>query len=58
MSQALVELASDILTRRTALEGSLAPACREQALQDILRVGTSAGGARGEGGHRLESRDR
>ena len=43
---ALVELASDILTRRTALEGSLAPACREQALQDILRVGTSAGGAR------------
>ncbi len=43
---ALVELASDILTRRTALEGSLAPARREQALQDILRVGTSAGGAR------------
>ena len=43
---ALVELAGDILTRRTALEGSLAPACREQALQDILRVGTSAGGAR------------
>ena len=43
---ALVELASDILTRRTALAGSLAPACREQALQDILRVGTSAGGAR------------
>ena len=43
---ALVELASDILTRRAALEGSLAPACREQVLQDILRVGTSAGGAR------------
>ena len=43
---ALVELASDILTRRAALEGSLAPACREQALQDLLRVGTSAGGAR------------
>ena len=43
---ALVEIASDILSRRRALEGSLAPACREQALQDILRVGTSAGGAR------------
>ena len=43
---ALVELAGEILTRRTVLEGSLAPACREQALQDILRVGTSAGGAR------------
>ncbi|MDE2882190.1 MAG: type II toxin-antitoxin system HipA family toxin [Acidobacteriota bacterium] len=43
---ALVELASEILTERTALEGSLAPPGREQALQDILRVGTSAGGAR------------
>ena len=43
---ALVELAGEILTRRTALAGSLAPACRDQALQDILRVGTSAGGAR------------
>ena len=43
---ALVELASEILTGRTALEGSLAPAGRERALQDILRVGTSAGGAR------------
>ena len=43
---ALVELASDILTGRTALEGSLAPAGRERALRDLLRVGTSAGGAR------------
>ena len=43
---ALVELAGDILTKRTALEGSLAPARRARALQDILRVGTSAGGAR------------
>ncbi len=43
---ALVELASDVLTSRTALEGSLTPAGRERALQDILRVGTSAGGAR------------
>ena len=43
---ALVELASEILTERTALEGALTPAGREQALQDLLRVGTSAGGAR------------
>ena len=43
---ALVELAAEILTRRAAVGGSLAPARREQALQDILRVGTSAGGAR------------
>ena len=43
---ALVELAGEILTRRAALGGSLAPAHREQALQAILRVGTSAGGAR------------
>ena len=43
---ALVELASDVLSNRTALGGSLAPAGRERALQDILRVGTSAGGAR------------
>ena len=43
---ALVELASDILTRRTAFESSLAPAGRGQTFGDILRVGTSAGGAR------------
>ena len=43
---ALVQLAGEILTRRAALGGSLAPAHRERALQDILRVGTSAGGAR------------
>lgn len=43
---ALVELASEILTRRNALEGSFAVPDREEALQDILRVGTSAGGAR------------
>ena len=43
---ALVELAAEILTRRAAFGSSLAPARREQALQDILRVGTSAGGAR------------
>ena len=43
---ALVELAGEILTERAALGGSLAPARRERALQEILRVGTSAGGAR------------
>ena len=43
---ALVELASEILGRRNALEGSFATADREKSLQDILRVGTSAGGAR------------
>lgn len=43
---ALVELASEILTKRNELQGSFAAATRERALQDILRVGTSAGGAR------------
>jgi serine/threonine-protein kinase HipA len=42
----LVELASKILTKRNALQGSFNPELREDALQDILRVGTSAGGAR------------
>lgn len=42
----LVALASEILTGRNALEGSFAAPAREEALQDILRVGTSAGGAR------------
>ncbi len=42
----LVELASDILTRREALSASFTQPEREQALQDILQVGTSAGGAR------------
>ncbi len=43
---ALVALASNILTKRNALQGSFAPELREDSLQDILRVGTSAGGAR------------
>ncbi len=43
---ALVELASEILTKRNNLQGSFAPEDREESLQDILRVGTSAGGAR------------
>ena len=43
---ALVELASDILTRRTGLRASFAAPARAAALQEILRVGASAGGAR------------
>ncbi len=44
--KALVDLASEILTTRNRLQGSFAPIDRENSLQDILRVGTSAGGAR------------
>ncbi len=44
---ALVHLASEILTRRAAMNGSfLDDGAKEEALRDILRVGTSAGGAR------------
>ena len=42
----LVELASEVLTARTGFRLSCADEQREQALIDILRVGTSAGGAR------------
>ena len=43
---ALVELASEILTRRAGLAGSFAAPRRERALRNLLLVGTSAGGAR------------
>lgn len=43
---ALVQLASDILTARRHLKGELSSAGRKKALADILKVGTSAGGAR------------
>lgn len=43
---ALVELASEILTSRNRLAVSFATSTRKRALSDILRVGTSAGGAR------------
>ncbi|MBB4662344.1 type II toxin-antitoxin system HipA family toxin [Conexibacter arvalis] len=43
---ALVALAAEVLSRREALSGSLDGPAREHALADILRVGTSAGGAR------------
>ena len=42
----LVGLASDILSQRNELKGSFKTSSREKALNDILRVGTSAGGAR------------
>lgn len=43
---ALVQLASDVLSQRGNLRGSFADEDRATALNDILRVGTSAGGAR------------
>jgi len=42
----LVALASEILTQREKFRVSFDAMSREQALKDILRVGTSAGGAR------------
>ena len=42
----LVDLASEVLTHRNNLKASFADKSRERALSDILRVGTSAGGAR------------
>ena len=42
----LVELATRVLSKRDGLSVSLAPEEREQAMQEILSVGTSAGGAR------------
>ena len=42
----LVELASEVLSHRNNLQVSFADESREGALADILRVGTSAGGAR------------
>jgi serine/threonine-protein kinase HipA len=42
----LVGLASRVLTHRTSLQRSFAPGRRHDGLQEILKVGTSAGGAR------------
>ena len=42
----LVQLASEVLTHRHNLQASFADADKASALRDILRVGTSAGGAR------------
>jgi serine/threonine-protein kinase HipA len=43
---ALTALAADILRARNGLEGSFAAPAQEHTLNEILRVGTSAGGAR------------
>jgi serine/threonine-protein kinase HipA len=43
---ALVQLASDVLTQRTTIATSFASEQRRNALEAILRIGTSAGGAR------------
>jgi serine/threonine-protein kinase HipA len=43
---ALVRLASEVLTHRSDLIGHFHEEGKERALQEILRVGTSAGGAR------------
>ena len=43
---ALVQLASEVLSRRRDLQTTFAESHRAQAMKDILRVGTSAGGAR------------
>jgi len=43
---ALVELASEVLSHRQNLKTTFASEKRKNALTDILRVGTSAGGAR------------
>jgi serine/threonine-protein kinase HipA len=42
----LVKLASEVLTHRTSLQVSFAPGRRHDGLLQMLRVGTSAGGAR------------
>lgn len=43
---ALVKLASDVLIHRSELSVSFAGSDKQKALREILRVGTSAGGAR------------
>ncbi len=42
----LIALASEVLSERQTLSGKLSETARQKALKDILRVGTSAGGAR------------
>ncbi|MCK5492928.1 MAG: type II toxin-antitoxin system HipA family toxin [Candidatus Omnitrophica bacterium] len=44
--ESLVELASEILTKRSDFTSSFSIPKRNKSLQDILKVGTSAGGAR------------
>src|SRR6202050_5403561 len=42
----LVKIASEVLTHRATLQVSFAPGRQHDGLQELLRVGTSAGGAR------------
>ena len=44
--EALVKLASEVLSHRRSMKATFAGERRKHALNDILRVGTSAGGAR------------
>lgn len=44
--ESLVELASEILSKRNSLNTSFSSSKKNEALHDILKVGTSAGGAR------------
>lgn len=44
--ESLVELASEILSKRNSFTTFFSATKRSQALQDIIKVGTSAGGAR------------
>lgn len=44
--ESLVRLANEVLRKRSTLGGTLSGEDDTQAIQDILRVGTSAGGAR------------
>lgn len=44
--EALVELAAEVMSERADLAVSLRKSSKEQVLREILRVGTSAGGAR------------
>lgn len=44
--EALVQLASEVLSRQNQWQVNFSKADRQKALKDILRVGTSAGGAR------------
>ena len=44
--ETLVRVASEVLTRRSAISGSFGKHGRHDALLDLIRVGTSAGGAR------------
>jgi serine/threonine-protein kinase HipA len=44
--EALVELAAEVLAEREDLAASLRKSAKRRALREILRVGTSAGGAR------------